>query len=243
MKPIALITGASGGIGLEMADYFAKKKYDLVLHTRRKKDVLKTFQKTHPTTRVWIFEADLTDPKTYLERFQSFLETLPRIDVFVHNAGLKIDGAIDTLEMADYHRVMDVSVTSFMHLLQNVTPRMKAAQNGRVIAISSGIGYQGRALNAPYAAAKSALHGLVASLAKELGPFNITVNAVAPGLIPTEMTAYYDLAALEAYKETVPLKRLATPLDIAKAVFFLASSEADFISGQTVFVNGGTQTH
>jgi len=243
MKPIAFITGATGGIGSSIAQYFSELGYDLILHTRRKKAELETFQNAHPDTHVWVLEADLTDRDATLRALKKVLHDVPKIDVFIHNAGLKIDGPVETLDFADYDAVMDVSVNSLVALLSVIAPLMKASQFGRIMAISSGIGYQGRAENTSYATAKSALNGLISSLAKELGPFNITVNAVAPGLIPTEMTAYYNDDQVERYRQTVPLRRLATPLDIAKACGFFASSAADFISGQTLFVNGGTQTH
>ncbi len=243
MKPIAMITGASGGIGSGISELFATRGYDLILHTRKNKEKLDTFKKDHPQTNVWILEADLTDKKTLQKATEALLKRVPRLDVLIHNAGLKIDGPIDAFSLHDFEAVMDVSVHGFIPLLKAVVPLMKAQKHGRIVAISSGIGYQGRAENVPYATAKSAINGLISSLAKELGPFNITANAVAPGLIPTEMTAYYDATQVETYRQGVPLRRLATPLDIAKACFFFASSDADFISGQTLFVNGGTQTH
>lgn len=243
MKPIAMITGATGGIGSGIAALFAGRGYDLILHTRRHKAQLEAFQEAHPETQVWILEADLREKKTLLPKTEALLQEIPHVDVFIHNAGLKIDGPVDQFAMEDFEAVMDVSVHGMIPLLKAVVPKLKKQKSGRIIAISSGIGYQGRADNVPYATAKSALNGLISSLAKELGPYNITVNAVAPGLIPTEMTAYYDDAQVETYRQSVPLKRLATPLDIAKACFFFASSEADFISGQTLFVNGGTLTH
>lgn len=243
MKPIALITGATGGIGSGISALFAERGYDLILHTRKNKEKIEAFKKEYPDTNVWVLEADLTDKATLQATCEAVLESVPQVDVLIHNAGLKIDGAIDAFSLDDYEAVMDVSVNGFIPLLKAVVPRMKAQKHGRIIALSSGIGYQGRADNVPYATAKSAMNGLISSLAKELGPFNITANAVAPGLIPTEMTAYYDAAQVETYRKGVPLRRLATPLDIAKACFFFASSEANFISGQTLFVNGGTQTH
>ncbi len=242
MNPIAFITGATGGIGTQIAELFAERGYDLLLHTRRKKAVLDRFKADHPNTRVWILEADLHRDDV-AKKMQETLKDVPRIDVFIHNAGLKIDDPIDAIKMDDFQAVMDVSITSMVTLLNVIVPIMKAQKSGRIIGISSGIGYQGRAENVSYATAKSALNGLISSLAKELGPYNITANAVAPGLIPTEMTAYYSDDQVESYRQNVPLRRLATPLDIAKACFFFASSEADFISGQTLFVNGGTQTH
>jgi 3-oxoacyl-[acyl-carrier protein] reductase len=243
MKPVAIITGASGGIGQGIAELFLSRDYHVVLHTHSKPEALTRLLNQYPASQAVVFQGDLTDKNKTEALALKAIETFGRIDVLVNNAGLKIDGAIDAMRLETFNQVMAVNLTSVFLMIKAVVPIMKKQKHGSIIHLGSGIGYQGRPLNVNYAASKAALIGLIPSLAKELGPYQIRVNGVAPGLIPTEMTSYYSKEDQEIYRESVPLKRLATPLDIGKAVYFLASDEAAFITGQTLFVNGGTQTH
>ncbi len=243
MNKVVMITGASGGIGQGIATLFLDRGFDALLHTRTKPDVLVAFKKRYPHQTVVPFVGDLTDSTVAMALVQTAIDHFGKVDVLVNNAGLKIDAPIETMTDDTFKSVLDVNLTSVFYLIKAVVPIMKKQNHGAIVNIGSGIGYQGRAFNTNYAASKAALIGLTPSLAKELGEHQIRVNAVAPGLIPTEMTSYYSLEDQENYRQTVPLKRLATPLDIANAVYFLASDDAAFISGQTLFVNGGTQTH
>ena len=243
MKPVVVITGASGGIGQGIADVFLKRGFNACLHTHQKKTELEAFIKEYPDSDIALFQGDLTDERSAVALVEKTYQRFGRIDVLVNNAGLKIDHPIDEMPLEVFQKVMDVNVTAIFLLTKAVVPIMKQQNKGAIVNIGSGIGYQGRPSNINYAASKAALIGLIPSLAKELGPYQIRVNGVAPGLIPTQMTSYYSQEAQESYRQAVPLKRLATPLDIGQAVYFLASDEASFISGQTLFVNGGKETH
>lgn len=243
MKPMVIITGASGGIGKGIAEIFLSRGYDALLHTQSKPEVLEAFKQEYPEARIEIFQGDLRLEKTSDDLVKTIENTFGHVDVLVNNAGLKQDASLENMSLEVFQKVMDVNLTATFLVTKAVVPFMKKQKQGAIVNISSGIGYQGRADNINYAASKGALIGLTPSLAKELGPFQIRVNAVAPGLIPTEMTSYYSKEAQDAYQESVPLKRLATPLDIGKAVYFLASDDASFISGQTLFVNGGKESH
>ena len=243
MNPVVLITGASGGIGQGIADVFLSRGYDAILHTHSKPEALAPFKTKYKDQTIEIFQGDLTLESTTKALVESIRKGFNRVDVLVNNAGLKIDAPLESMTLEVFQKVMDVNLTATFLVTKAIVPLMKQQPKGSVINISSGIGYQGREHNHNYAASKGALIGLTPSLAKELGPYQIRVNAVAPGLIPTEMTSYYSLEAQIAYQESVPLKRLATPLDIGKAVYFLASDDAAFISGQTLFVNGGKESH
>lgn len=240
MNPVVLITGATGGIGEGIALLFLERGYDLILHTHQNLKKAEAIQSEYKKN-VHIVMGDLNDPNT-LTQFEAIIKKIG-IDVLINNAGIKIDEAIEDLSDDTFLKVMDLNVTALMKLNRLVVPYMKQKNKGSIIQISSGIGYQGRALNVPYATSKAALIGMTSSLAKECGPYQIRVNNVAPGLIPTEMTSYYSIDQQESYRQTVPLRRLASPLDIAKACFFLASDESSFITGQTLFVNGGTLSH
>lgn len=240
MKPVVLITGATGGIGEGIATLFYERGYELILHTHKNMKKAKAMQ-DKAADSITLVQGDLAHEKTY----QTVKQILNQkgIDVLINNAGIKLDAPIESVTDAVFQKVMDINVTALMRLDRLVIPYMKEKGKGSIIHISSGIGYQGRAENIPYATSKAALQGLTTSLAKEVGPHGIRVNGVAPGLIPTEMTAYYSEKERDAYMKSVPLKRLATPLDIAKACYFLSSDEASFITGQTLFVNGGTLSH
>lgn len=243
MKPVVLITGASGGIGKGIAEIFLSRGYDALLHTHAKPEVFTALKDQYPEARIEIFQGDLTLEATAEALQKMVSKTWNKIDVLVNNAGLKIDADIESMTLEVFSKVIDVNLTATFLVTKAIVPFMKLQKSGSIINISSGIGYQGRADNINYAASKGALIGLTPSLAKELGPYQIRVNAVAPGLIPTDMTSYYSKEAQKAYQESVPLKRLATPSDIGKAVYFLASEDASFISGQTLFVNGGKESH
>jgi len=240
MKPVVLITGATGGIGEGIAELFLERGYHIILHTHQNLEKAKAFKEKDPES-VTIVDGDLNDEKTY-EKLKKVLDE-KGIDVLINNAGIKMDRPIEEIDDETFLKVMNINVTALLRLDRLVVPYMKAKNKGSIIHISSGIGYQGRALNISYATSKSAIQGLTTSLAKEIGSYNIRVNSVAPGLIPTEMTSYYSKEERENYLKTVPLRRLATPLDIGKACFFFASDESSFITGQTLFVNGGTLSH
>jgi 3-oxoacyl-[acyl-carrier protein] reductase len=240
MKPVVLITGATGGIGEGIANLFLERGYHLLFHTHQNLKKANEFKEKDPES-ITVIDGDLNELNTY-EKLKTVLDETG-IDVLINNAGIKIDRPIEALDDETFLKVMNTNVTALVKLDRLVVPYMKAKNKGSIIHLSSGIGYQGRMDNIPYATSKAALQGLTTSLAKEVGPYNIRVNSVAPGLIPTEMTSYYSKEDKDDYMKTVPLRRLATPLDIGKACFFFASDESLFITGQTLFVNGGTLSH
>jgi 3-oxoacyl-[acyl-carrier protein] reductase len=207
MKPVVVITGASGGIGKGITEIFLSRGYDALLHTHSKPEVIAELKRLYPNAQIEMVQGDLTLESTSETLAQTILKTWGRVDVLVNNAGLKIDGAIESMSFADFQKVMDVNLTATFLVTKAMVPIMKKQKHGSIINLGSGIGYQGRPLNVNYAASKAALIGLIPSLAKELGPYQIRVNGVAPGLIPTEMTSYYSKEDQDNYRESVPLKR------------------------------------
>lgn len=236
MKTV-LLTGANGGIGHVIAKDFLEKGYKVFMVYFRHDERITPLIKTYP--QAYKIQCDLNDLKAIESMMDLIKETTPSIDVLINNAGVKKDGPIDELKDDDFMHVMHTNFLSLWQLTKRVVPIMKANHFGRIINITSGVAKEGRANQSNYAASKAALENLTRSLAKELGPFGITVNAVAPGLIYTDMTKGYDQALFERYKESVPIKRLVTAQDISIACLFFAQDASSGISGQILGVNGG----
>lgn len=191
-QPVVLITGATGGLGEGFVKAFAKAGYHVVIHTHQniqKARILKDYVLAQGQEAL-IIQAELEKHKEAQETIEHVLNAFGRLDVLINNAGLKRDGAIDILTEEDFDAVMNVNLKAVYNLIKFAVPPMKEARFGRIINISSGIALTGRENNVNYAASKAALHGLTKSLAKELGPDNITVNIIAPGLVETDMTSY-----------------------------------------------------
>jgi 3-oxoacyl-[acyl-carrier protein] reductase len=165
-----------------------------------------------------------------------------RVDVAVANAGQSIDGLILRFRPADLDRLLDVNLKSAFYLCAAVAKPMVKQRAGSIVLVSSIVGLAGNAGQSAYAATKAGLLGLAKSLAKELGSRGIRVNAVAPGLIETAMTAEMPSAAREHYLRSIALGRAGSPEDVAPVVTFLASDSARYVSGQTVVVDGGYLT-
>jgi 3-oxoacyl-[acyl-carrier protein] reductase len=236
MKTV-LLTGANGGIGHEIARMFLEKDYRVYMvyhqHYNRLEPLLETFEHAH------MIQCDLLNKENVKGMIYEITSKTNSIDILINNAGVKKDGAIDLLSDEDFMHVLEVNFLSVWHLIKTVVPFMKRAGFGRIINITSGVAKEGRANQSNYASSKAALENLTRSLAKELGPYKITVNAVAPGLIKTDMTKGYSDELFTTYKENVPIKRLVSARDIGTACLFFAQDESSAISGQILGVNGG----
>ncbi|MBR4624019.1 MAG: SDR family oxidoreductase, partial [Alphaproteobacteria bacterium] len=161
------------------------------------------------------------------------------IDIVVNNAGVMLWQLVDKTTLDDFNHVFDVNVKGVFNVCKATVPHMIAQKFGRIINISSMWGQVGSSCEVVYSAAKAAVDGFTKALAKELGPSNITVNSIAPGVIQTNMNKNLSAQTLESLCQETPLGRLGTPLDIANTVLFLASLKAGFITGQIIGVNGG----
>ncbi|MFP4287414.1 MAG: SDR family oxidoreductase [Candidatus Izemoplasmataceae bacterium] len=236
MKTV-LLTGANGGIGHVIAKDFLDQGYRVYMLYNRHSDRIKPLSELYPFA--YMIQCNLQDKEALKSTILKIKDEANTIDVLINNAGIKKDGAIDALSYEDFHNVIDTNFLSVWQLIKEVVPLMKLNHYGRIINITSGVAKEGRANQTNYAASKAALENLTRSLAKELGPFGITVNAVAPGLIETDMTKGYGQNLFDSYKENVPIKRLVTPKDISTACQFFAQESAGAISGQILGVNGG----
>lgn len=167
------------------------------------------------------------------------VEESGRVDVLVNNAGITADGLLVRMKEQDWDRVLDINLKGAFHCIQAVAKTMMKQRSGRIINMASVVGVMGNAGQANYVASKAGLIGLTKTVARELAPRGITVNAVAPGFIETSMTAELSEKVKEAMLAQVPLARMGQPEDVAEAVAFLASEEASYITGQVIHINGG----
>ncbi len=238
MKRTALITGASGGIGSAIAKRFADAGYAVALQYRSNRQAIDTLIRTLPEDADYAaLQCDLNDPDSVQEMLYEIHRRLGRISVLVNCAGVALPQKLfsETTD-ADYDHVFDTNVHAAMRLTRLLTDDLRA-QHGSVVNISSMWGVVGGSCEVVYSASKAALIGFTKALSKELAPSDVTVNAVAPGLIPTAMNAHLSDAELESFRLDTPLCRLGTPQDVAEAVFYLAG--ARFVTGQVLCCDGG----
>jgi 3-oxoacyl-[acyl-carrier protein] reductase len=236
----ALITGASRGIGRACAVALANPAYRLILAARSVDKLEETAQLTQSAgSETYVLEMDLANSESITAAMAKAIKEFGRIDILVNNAGVTKDGLAVRMKKADWESVINTNLNGSFYAIQQVLKGMMSERWGRIVNISSVVGEKGNPGQANYVASKAGLIGLTKSLALELGSRNITVNAVAPGFIGTEMTEGLSAELKQRMIDETPLKRMGTPEDIAAAVKFLVSEEAGFITGHVLDVNGG----
>ena len=235
---LSLVTGASRGIGHAIALSLAKAGYTVVAAARsiEGSDALASL---HAAGAVTGLNLDLASPDSIKEALGRVIKEHGRIDILVNNGGITRDGLAVRMKPADWDAVLRTNLDGAFLCIQQALPGMMRNRWGRIINITSVVGQAGSAGQANYAASKAALIGLTKSLAQEVASRNITVNAVAPGYIATDMTKDLTEDQKTAIMSKIPLARIGTPEDIAAAVKFLVSEEASYITGQVIAVNGG----
>lgn len=235
MKTV-LVTGGTRGIGRACVELFAENGFKVAfLYKSNDKIAAEISEKTSALG----FKCDVSDPGEVKKTVLCVAETLGGIDVLVNNAGISHFGLFNDVDDLEWRRVLDTDLSSAFYVSREAVGYMLRNQSGRIINIGSVWGRCGASCEAAYSAAKAGLRGLTLSLAKELGPSGITVNCVEPGVIETDMNACFDDETLDALREETPLCRLGKPIEVAEAVFFLASEKAAFITGQCLGVDGG----
>jgi 3-oxoacyl-[acyl-carrier protein] reductase len=236
---VALVTGASRGIGRAIARSFAERGATVVAAARSDNARAVVDELVAAGQRALAASMDVTDATSVTNTVADTLDRFGRIDVLVNNAGITRDQLALRMKRDDWDAVLSTNLTAAFTCAQAVLRPMIKQRSGRIINITSVVGQAGNAGQANYAASKAGLIGLTKALALEVASRNITVNAVAPGLIDTDMTKALADGVHEDWTERIPLKRLGTPGDVAAAVLFLASDEAAYITGQVLAVNGG----
>jgi 3-oxoacyl-[acyl-carrier protein] reductase len=237
---VAFITGASRGIGRATALSLCRAGFDIVVGSPE----IESNQELAAEIRACSGAAmavnlDVTAPDSVKAAFAKALKDRGRIDVLANNAGITRDGLAVRMKPADWDRVLQINLYGAFSCIQAVLPGMMRNRWGRIINIASVVGQAGAAGQTNYAASKAGLIGLTKSLAQEMGSRGITVNAVAPGYIETDMTKVLSEEVKQKILASVPLARIGKPDDVAAAVKFLAGEEAGYITGHVLAVNGG----
>ena len=237
---VAIVTGASRGIGEEIATQLSNcgAKINLIARNSDKLDVVKDAINSEGGIAESM-AGDVSNLNSFSEIVTNTIDKWGRIDILVNNAGVARDNIIMRMKEDDWDSVMNINLKGCFNGIKSVTRPMIKNKAGRIINITSVIGQIGNAGQCNYAASKAGILGLTKSMAKELGSRNITVNAVAPGYITTDMTNELNDDTKNKMKSSIPLGRLGNPIDVANLVCFLASDEAGYITGQTFNVDGG----
>jgi 3-oxoacyl-[acyl-carrier protein] reductase len=237
---IAFVTGASRGIGRACALALSAGGTKVVLAARQLEKLDAVAAEIRATGGdAFVVPIDLASHESIKEAFAKASKEFGRIDILINNAGLTRDGLALRMKRDDWDTVLQTNLSGAFFCIQQVLPAMVRERWGRIVSITSVVGESGNAGQSNYAASKAGLIGLTKSLAQELASRNITVNAVAPGFVETDMTASLSEAVKAKIIEAVPLKRIGKPEDVAAAVNFLAGEDAGYITGHVLDVNGG----
>ena len=238
MDKTVLVTGSSRGIGRETAIYLAKNGFDIVLHYNKNRDkvleVQKVIENLGQKTRILQFDVSERD-KTK----EVLLNDIEKNGIYygvVVNAGINADNPFPAMRDDEWDRVINTNLNGFYNTLRPIILEMIQNRKGRIVALSSISGLAGNRGQINYSASKAGIIGAVKALSKEVAKRNITVNCVAPGVIESDMTSEIPF---ELIKESIPMRRMGTPKEVASAVNYLFSDDASYITGQVISVNGG----
>jgi len=238
---VALVTGSARGIGRAIAETLASRGASLVIADLRAELAATTAQEIAARTgqRTLAVAVDVVDSDSVKAMVDRVLAEFGRLDILVNNAGITRDNLIIRMEEADWDLVLNINLKGAFNCSKAVVRTMMKQRYGRIVNIASVSGLAGQAGQANYSASKAGLVGMTKALARELGSRQITVNAVAPGFIPTDLTKDLPAALKDASLKMIPLGRWGSPQEIAAAVAFLASDEAAYITGHVLSVDGG----
>ncbi|MGC9402112.1 SDR family oxidoreductase [Vibrio genomosp. F10] len=242
MKKLALITGSKGGIGSAISSKLVSDGYRVIAtyYTGNHQCALDWFvEKEFNDDQVRLFELDVTNAAECAERLSNLLQEEGTIDVLVNNAGITKDSVFKKMTLDAWRDVIETNLNSLFNVTQPLFAPMCEKGSGRVINISSVNGLKGQFGQTNYSAAKAGMIGFSKALAAEGARSGVTVNVVAPGYTATPMVQQMKPEVLESIKSQIPMKRLATPEEIAESVSFLASDAGAYITGETLSVNGG----
>jgi 3-oxoacyl-[acyl-carrier protein] reductase len=234
-----IVTGSTRGLGKAIAEKFAQSGANVVINGTSK-TVFKTEEEfLQKGYRVKAVEGDISIPEKAQELIDTAVSTYGTVDVLVNNAGVIRDKLLMKMSVEDWDTVLDINLKSAFLCTKALTKLMMKKRQGCIINITSVVGIMGNAGQVNYASSKAGMIGFTKSVAKELGAWGITCNAVAPGFIETDMSDQLSDEIKERYLAIIPLKRAGTPSEVADAVCFLASEKAKYITGQVIHIDGG----
>ena len=237
---VALITGGTRGIGKAIAKKFAENGYDLIInYVSENTDLEKLKKDINSNNEILFVRANVGDFNSCEELVKKAIEKFGKIDVLVNNAGITRDNLIMRMKEEDFDKVINTNLKGTFNVTKNVVPYMMKKRSGKIVNISSVVGVSGNAGQCNYAASKAGIIGFTKSIAKELASRNILANCVAPGFIDTDMTEVLSDSVKENINSQIPLKRMGSAEEIAKAVYFLAGEDNTYITGQVLNVDGG----
>ncbi len=242
---VALVTGSSRGLGRAIAERLGKGGYRVAVHYVNSagpaEEVAQAIQAAGGEAHA--FGADVSDPAACQELIKSVSKRFGGLDVLINNAGITRDGLVLRMKDEDWQSVLDTNLSSAFYLSKAALRGMLKSGTGRIVNLTSVVALRGNAGQANYISSKAGLIGLTKALATEYAGKGVTVNAVAPGFIESDMTASLSEELQEAYLQQIPAGRFGAPEDVAAVVAFLASVEAGYVNGQTVAVDGGMVMH
>jgi len=237
---VLVVTGAARGIGREIAIRFAQEGADVAAWDVETNEMESLKAEIEGRGRRFLgLQVDVSDFDTVKTSVENVLDGFSRIDILINNAGITRDNLLIRMSDADWDSVIEVNLKGVFNCTKAVSRVMLKQKSGRIINISSVIGIFGNAGQSNYAASKGGIISFTKSIAKELAPRGITVNAIAPGFIDTGMTQSLADEVKEKYLQSIPLRRMGTGEDVAEAAVFLASERASYITGETIRVDGG----
>ncbi len=240
-QKVALVTGGSRGIGRAIVEAFANDGFAVVINYNKSREEAETLRSSLliETDTVFIEQADVADLSQARHMMDNVVSTHGRIDVLVNNAGITRDSFLMLMSEEDWRDVISTNLTGVFNCSKAATEHMISERRGVIINVSSLSGITGLPGQTNYGAAKGGVISFTKALSKELGPFGIRVNAVAPGVIETDMIGSLSERTKDAYLSAIPLKRFGKPHEVAAVVRFLASEDASYITGETICVTGG----
>ncbi len=241
MNKVAVVTGGARGIGREISIDLAKKNYSVLINYNNSKTLAEElkYELTDLGYEVDIFKADVSSQKEVTLLFEYCISRFKTVDVLVNNAGVSLEGLITEVDVEEWDRVIDTNLKSVFLCSKEALKIMLSNHSGKIVNIASMWGETGGSCEVVYSASKAGVIGFTKALAKEVGPSGVNVNAVAPGVIMTDMMSGFDEGEIDILKNETPLMKLGKTSDVSSLVVFLASDSANFITGQVIGVNGG----